>query len=68
MEGIKMHLKTLGKVDLGMTIKQNSLQTKMQCTRKHTGDFGRIREKREGWGNLSAQGELEMSKWQYPVT
>lgn len=41
MEGIEMQLRTLGKVDLGMTIQQNSLE---KGTGKHKYSFGRSEE------------------------
>ena len=41
MEGIEMQLRTLGKVDLGMTIQQNSLE---KGTGNHKYRFGRSEE------------------------
>ena len=41
MEGIEMQLRTLGKVDLGMTIQQNSSE---KGTEKHKYCFGRCEE------------------------
>ena len=41
MEGIEMQLRTLGKVDFGMTIQQNSLE---KGTGKHKYRFGRSEE------------------------